>query len=82
MFVEMNLEQINKNANLIKECLVKAMKVDGLLTQDQADDVAENWAVIMKPKHFLGKIWDKILGDDEDVMKVQIVKRVKFEGEF
>lgn len=77
MIYNLTLEELIRNANIIKEVLIEALAKEGLLKDPKLDPeiLCNRYAVILKPKGLLGDIWDKIQGNvKDDQIKIEIVK--------
>ena len=70
----MDIEDMNKNANIVKEALLAALEQDGLLKKP-AVEVAEEYAVVISKAGWFGKLWKK-LNVDEKNLRYDVVKSV------
>lgn len=65
---------LTKICNQSKELFVSAMVNNGFLTKEQGKEIKENYAIIVKKKGWLGEMWDKVRGAEEDGMQLAVVK--------
>ena len=73
----MDLEDLTKSANVIKESLLFALERDGLLKKP-AKEVAEAYVVVLHKRGWLGELFRWVWGEDksENSLKVSIMKSV------
>jgi hypothetical protein len=62
----MNVTELQKNANAIKEHLLSWLEGEGIISSGKANELAEQYSVIVYEKGMLGKAVDKVLGVTED----------------
>ncbi len=63
-------------ANQAKEVLLKGLEEEGLLTTP-ADELSGSYSVIVHERGTLGRLWDKMLGQDDSVdLRFAVVKNV------
>ena len=60
-FNETELQQV---ANQIKELLVDHMTGENILSVENCREVKRNWAIVVKKKGWLGEMWDRWRGQD------------------
>jgi len=68
-------QEINKNANTIKEVVLNGLQREGVITKEKADEIASKYAIVMHKKGWLGQLWDKWFeGIKEDSFRITFVK--------
>ncbi len=70
----MDKEQLQANANQIKEVVVGQLVFDGKLTETQAEEFMRNTAVILYEVGFFGKMIDKLLGGKDKEIHYRMVR--------
>jgi hypothetical protein len=68
-------EELTSNANLVKEVIVSALESEGLLLRP-ASEICERYAVLHVKRGLLGRIYDILRKEKEDVRLYKVVKIV------
>lgn len=74
----LDVEDLTKNANIVKEAVLAALEKDGLLKKP-ATEIAEEYAIVISKPGWLGKFWKKLhQGNAEDAknLRYDVVKSV------
>jgi kynurenine formamidase len=69
--VLVGMESFVNNAEVVKSIVVDRMKIEGLITEDQAKEFSEKWQVIIIKRKWYKKWWKKYFDNepDDDGMK-------------
>lgn len=70
----MDIEDLTKNANIVKEAVLSALEKDGLLKKP-AEDIASEYAIVISKAGWLGTLWKKLSKDDKN-LRYDVVKSV------
>lgn len=65
---------LTKLCNQSKELFISALVCNKFLTEEQAEEIDENYAIIIKQKGWFGEAWDKLRGVKEKGMQIAIIK--------
>lgn len=74
----MDEDFLTHQANQYKEAFLEALVENDFITDDQAIEIADNYAIIIKRQGWLGRKWDKLKpGEktDKDDIQIEIVKK-------
>ena len=66
---------IQANANAALACTLAGLTREGILTEEQANDIASNYVIIINKKGFFTKLWEKATGIQDDMAFI-MVRRV------
>jgi len=64
--VLVGMESFVNNAEVVKSIVVDRMKIEGLITEDQAKEFSEKWQVIIIKRKWYKKWWKKYFDNDAD----------------
>lgn len=70
------IQDMTANANAVKNAVENAMVSEGFLTPENAKKFAENYAVVVYERGFLGSILSKILDGDNTKLIIRVVRIV------
>ena len=65
---------LQKFANRVKECLLFALDKEGFLGDTHPEKLAAEYAIVVHRPGFLGKIIEKIRGNEEYALGIKVVK--------
>ncbi|MCP4984889.1 MAG: hypothetical protein GY928_02130 [Colwellia sp.] len=68
-----SIEANTRNANQVKDHILKRLEIDGLITEDQAVFYADNWQMIIVKSNWFDR-WRNRFGIKKDVYKFKYVK--------
>lgn len=71
----LDIEEFTKNANVIKEEVLKALERDGLLKKS-AVEIGEDYAVVISEPGWFGKMFHKLKGEDKAALRIYVMKAV------
>ncbi len=71
----MDLEDFQKSANVIKEEVLNALERDGLLKKPVAE-IGNQYAVVIAEPAWFGKLFQKLKGDKRDAVRIFVMKDV------
>ena len=71
----MTTENLTGNACFIKNLIADQLEEEGTITKEKADDLRENYAIIVHERGRLGKFWDKVMGNEGKGPVYSIVKK-------
>lgn len=72
----MDIADLTKNANIVKEATIAALERDGLLKKP-AQDIAAEYAVVISKVGWFGQLWKRLnLSENKDELRYDIVKSV------
>jgi len=71
----MDLEDFQKNANVIKEEILHALERDGLLKKP-VSEIGDQYAVVIAEPGWLGKLFHKIKGEERNAVRIYVMKQV------
>lgn len=63
-FWEMDLEQLSKTATIGSKLMLTRLAEDGILTQDQYNEYAHNYAIVLIKPTLFSNIWNKLVCKD------------------
>ena len=67
-------EDMTKNANVVKETVLAGLEREGLLKK-AAKEIAEEYAIVIHKRGWMGSLWDKWFeGVEKDCFRVSFVK--------
>lgn len=69
-FTETNVQSL---ANQVKEVLLLSLEREGALSKP-AQELLENYAIVVSKKGWLGQCLDRILGGEPNAMRLTLVK--------
>jgi len=59
---EISLQNLTEYSNAAFSVSISALMKEGYLTEEQAQEILSNYAIVVVRRGFLGKIWDRCLG--------------------
>ena len=68
------LEHYTENANFVKEIVLKRLLIDNVINEEQAQQYAEKWNVIVIKKGWFKRWMDKFSSGDSDKYFYKFVK--------
>lgn len=73
----MDFEDMNKNANIVKEAVLSALEKDGLLKKP-AGEIAAEYAIVVSKAGWFGTLWKRLKaeGNDSKDLRYDVVKSV------
>lgn len=71
----MDCDDLTRNANTYKEVFIEAMVENDYITDEQAVELSENFAIIVRHKGWLGRQWDKACGKNSPDTIIDVVKK-------
>lgn len=76
-YYSVDVTDLTKNANIVKEALLGILERDGLLTKPAAE-IAGNYAIVVSKPGWFGKLWKKLKqdGDDANELRYDVVKHI------
>lgn len=64
-YYSMDIADMNKNANVVKEAVLFSLEKEGLLKKP-AVEIAAEYAIVVSKVGWFGKLWKKLNQDDDD----------------
>lgn len=71
----MELDDLTRNGNQIKEQLLKSLEREGLLLKP-AEEISAKYAVVVSEPTWFGNLFAKLKKDEKPVLRVYIMKEV------
>lgn len=72
---DLELTQDLQNYNNAKECIIRALFREGFLTEEQAETILTQYAVVMVKNNWFGEVIGKLL-HKKDTQYIKLVKVV------
>ena len=72
-----SLGELQAAFNQTKEVVVGSLLTEGFITEEQAEEILTDYAIVVHEKGMLGKTIDKILGRAERSTNITMVKLVR-----
>jgi uncharacterized protein YjcR len=71
----MTVDDLTGNANDVREILAATLAAEGLISQEAADKITNDYSILVVEKGLLGKTIDRIFGTS-DTPRYQLVKLI------
>lgn len=71
----MELDDLTRNGNQIKEQLLKALEREGLLTKP-AEEISAKYAVVVSEPSWFGNLFARLKKDEKAALRVYIMREV------
>ena len=75
-FMQMSEGDLTETLNKGKEIFVKGLVRDGFLTEEQADNISKNYAIVATRQGWLGSVIDTIINANDPVDNNSIIIRI------
>lgn len=72
----MTSDKLDEYANQVKEIFLEKLKVEGLIDEDKLQEL-NHYCIHNVEKSQLGQFWNKILFNNDNEMKITVVKVIK-----
>lgn len=72
--LSMDIEELMKTGNVVKEAVLAALEKDGLLKKP-ASEIGDSYVVVVAEPRWFGKLFRKVTGkEDEKELRIYVMK--------
>ena len=65
-----------KELNVAKHSLLESMVRENFLSKEKAEEYAEKYIIVLRPKNFFRRFWKELTVEEKDDIHYFVVKRV------
>ena len=73
---QMSDDDLTRNINRAKDVVIDSLRIEGYLTQEQADELHTHYSVIIESRSWMPEFLANWLGLSKDSMSVRMVKAI------